>query len=452
MQKTAVRVLQVVFAIFWGVGYLGNGILILYIEWSFLRQSFIQVFNPLLHLQVLGVLFTNSLFWAFLAMAVLGYYTTTSIERYFEQDAKRTEINAEKVIAKPLQTFQERQSIASEVSLRSGNPDSNVPLQPSLEHVSEPKTDRVVEPEVELIEWAIQSDQKIRFSYEKRNGEKSNRIVTPINFKTVERTLCLEGYCNLRRARRTFAVQRMRDIEIISANEAKYERVNSQDVITPYIAIQTKVISAPQSSFSNVTETDNTDIQVKQRPYIKYRIDELERITDSEWNNTKVLSEIHHELKFRARKKALDLLERIATRLIELKGTQFTWSTTTANPGLQNLSSDAFTHKEGLLKHYGYKVGMNGLSESDRRKILDTVFLRPLLHMDDLAYLKEWGEPNTAKRLQKLAESIAAFTRNAKRNNNSSFSKAIQDWETDLAYLRRTYYNNRFSFQYPHTK
>jgi len=94
---------------------------------------------------------------------------------------------------------------------------------------------------------------------------------------------------------------------------------------------------------------------------------------------------------------------------------------------------------------------MNGLSESDRRKILDTVFLRPLVHMDDV-YLREWGEPNTAKRLQKLAKSIAAFTRIAKRHNNSRFSKAIQDWETDLAYLRRTYYDNRFSFQYPHTK
>jgi hypothetical protein len=94
---------------------------------------------------------------------------------------------------------------------------------------------------------------------------------------------------------------------------------------------------------------------------------------------------------------------------------------------------------------------MNGLSESERWEILDTVFLRPLLKMDNAAYLNEWGEPNSAKRLQKLAESIAAFTRNAKRRNTGSFSKAIQDWETDLAYLKRAYYKNRFSFQYPRT-
>jgi hypothetical protein len=129
---------------------------------------------------------------------------------------------------------------------------------------------------------------------------------------------------------------------------------------------------------------------------------------------------------------------------------QFSWSTT-ASSGSQNLQSDAFKYEEGLLRHYGYKVGMNGLSESERWEILDTVFLRPLLQMDNVAYLSEWGEPRSAERLQKLAESIAAFTRNAKRRSKGSFSKAIQDWETDLAYLKRTYYNNRHSFQYPRT-
>jgi hypothetical protein len=71
--------------------------------------------------------------------------------------------------------------------------------------------------------------------------------------------------------------------------------------------------------------------------------------------------------------------------------------------------------------------------------------------MDNREYLNEWGEPKTARRLQKLAESIAAFTRNAKRRNEKNFSKAIQDWEADLAYLKKTYYDNRFSFRWPRT-
>jgi len=92
------RLLQVIFSILWGLGYLGNGILFLYIEWSFLRQSFVQVFNPFLHLQVLGVLLTTRLFWIFLAMAIVGYYAVKNIEAYLDQDAKRTK----KIIVKKL--------------------------------------------------------------------------------------------------------------------------------------------------------------------------------------------------------------------------------------------------------------------------------------------------------------------------------------------------------------
>ncbi|MEO1376361.1 MAG: hypothetical protein AAFW70_19065 [Cyanobacteria bacterium J06635_10] len=163
------------------------------------------------------------------------------------------------------------------------------------------------------------------------------------------------------------------------------------------------------------------------------------------------MNQIHYELEFRSRKKAIDLRKRIVSRLTQLQETQFTWSTTKAKSGSQNLSNDVFKYEQGLLKHYGYKVGRSGLSQTERWEILDRVFSQPSLQMDNTAYLNEWGEPKSAKRLRKIADSIAAFTRNAKRRNRSSFSKAIQDWETDLAYLKRTYYNNYFSFQYPRT-
>lgn len=443
------RLLQVIFSALWGLGYLGNGVLFLYVEWSFLRQSFVQVFNPFLHLQVLGVLLTTPLFWIFLAMAVVGYYAASGIERHLEQGARQPKINVTEVVSSSSQAFQEKQPNPSS-SVQDEQLYSSAPSQSFPKSVSELETESV-EPQVKLLEWAIQSSQKVRFSYEKLNGEKSVRTVTPIDFKTVEQTLCLEGYCHLRSARRIFAIKRMRDIRIVSASEANHEQVTSQKVITSYNHVQSKVSPTLQSTSSDATQPKDVDTQVKQRPYIKCHIDELERITASGWNNTKILNEICYELEFRSRKKALDLRERIAARLTQLQGEQFAWAATTASPGSQNLSSNAFKYEEGLLRHYGYKVGMNGLSESERWEILDTVFLRPLLHMDNIVYLSEWGEPNSAERLQKLADSIAAFARNAKRRNRSSFSKAIQDWETDLAYLKRTYYNNRFSFQYPQT-
>ena len=486
------KLLKFLFIVLWGLGYLGNGILFISIEWSFLQQSFVQIFNPFLHLQVFGVLLTARLFWVFLTMAVVGSYAVSIIDRYLAQATEQAEFHAAKAAYQSPQRFQERKPSSSLPSVRSPQPYSYVPPQTFRKPATKVETESF-EPEVKLLEWAIQSNQKVRFSYETRNGKKSDRTVTPIKFKTVEQTLCLESYCHLRNAKRSFAIKRMRDIKIISASQANYQQVTSQKVTTapdvevkvsPALQIplpeviqkdhyeqevtsdqaiaaairlnappdvEVKASPALQIPLPQVIQTKNTNTQVKQRHYLKYRTNELETIADSKWDNTEVLNQIHYELEFRSRKKALDLRKRIAARLTQLQETQFIYPTTKANPGSQNLSNDVFKYEQGLLKHYGYKVGRSGLSQTERWQILDQVFSQSLLQIDNAAYLKEWGEAKSAKRLQKIADSIAAFTRNAKRRNRNSFSKAIQDWETDLAYLKRTYYNNYFSFQYPRT-
>ena len=187
------------------------------------------------------------------------------------------------------------------------------------------------------------------------------------------------------------------------------------------------------------------------RPYISYQIDALEKLVDSECNNPDILSAIHHELQFRSRRRSEILRERIAYRLSQLQNAPFVWPKTTATKGNQTLSSQVFRHEEGLLRRCGYRVGANGLPEHQRRWILDDIYLRPLPSMENRAYLCEWGEPQTAQRLRKLANTIAAFTRNAKHRNTRNFETAIAHWESDLAYLKRAYYDNRFDFQWPHT-
>lgn len=211
-----------------------------------------------------------------------------------------------------------------------------------------------------------------------------------------------------------------------------------------------RITSKPLPSRNEIQPFDKFN---RKRPYIKYHTDELERLACAEWNNLKILNGIHHELQFRSRKKAQTLLVRILERLTELKSAKpFSWPPTTAEPaiGQQNLPRDIFK-PEGMLKLYGYKVGLNGLPENQRRQILDDVFLHSLPSIDDVSYLGEWGQPGTAKRLRKLAESIAAFTRNAKRRNSGNFNKAIQNWEADLAYSKRTYYEEQFNFHWPRT-
>jgi hypothetical protein len=65
--------------------------------------------------------------------------------------------------------------------------------------------------------------------------------------------------------------------------------------------------------------------------------------------------------------------------------------------------------------------------------------------------MAEWGAPSTGPRLRKMVESLAAFARNAKRRDARRLSVAIAEWESDLDYLKRTYYVGRYDFVWPDT-
>ncbi len=199
------------------------------------------------------------------------------------------------------------------------------------------------------------------------------------------------------------------------------------------------------------TETSVGRSKKVNRPYIKFYVDKLEGIAESNWNNNEVLKDLDYELGFRSRKKASVLRKKIAKKLDHLNSPEFKWPTTDAGESSQPLSDDSFRYEEGVLKTYGYKVGMHGIRRAERIDILNSVFLYSLVPIKDSSYEKEWGEPKTAQRLKKIADSIAAFTRNAKRRNRENFSQAIQDWESDLAYLKRRYYDDTFSFTWPRT-
>ena len=412
------RLLQFFFSVLWVIGYVGNGILFLYIEWSYLRQGWVQIFNPFLHVQVLLTLLSTQLFWIWSAMAIVGYYLTTAIEQKIDKQEKASNTGLDKNLSiSPPASTNTRSQLSSS--------------SPKHEEKNRQPDHKSIKQQVELLEWAIQSSQKVQFDYENRYGSKSYRIVIPVQFQTIGETLCLEAYCHLRKSKRVFSVERIRNISIVSPNETSHNTPPSSEKIKP------------KSSYN----TSGT----LERTYISYSTNDLEKTADSNWSSVDVLKEIYYELGFRSRRRAHRLREKISERLTQLESTQFVWPTTTANIGSQNLPSDAFKYEEGLLRHYGYKVGIHGLNQSERLEILDSIFLRPLMPMNNYEYQNEWGEPKTARRLQKLAESIAAFTRNAKRRNDKNFGKAIQDWETDLAYLKTTYYDNRFSFRWPHT-
>jgi hypothetical protein len=127
----------------------------------------------------------------------------------------------------------------------------------------------------------------------------------------------------------------------------------------------------------------------------------------------------------------------------------FAWPSTYAPKGYGGLSTDDWT-KEGLLNFMGYKVGnTEGESQRVRELILAEIFNGSLPPVFPKQYMQEWGLPSFSVRLQKLAEAIAAFTRNAKRRRDSIMYAAISDWERDLEYLYLEYYIGKFRFAWP---
>lgn len=129
------------------------------------------------------------------------------------------------------------------------------------------------------------------------------------------------------------------------------------------------------------------------------------------------------------------------------------WPTTDAPASLSELVKVGWI-KAGLLSHFGYHVGMSGQPSAMRTKTLDKLFDATLtIHYFDQKYLSEWAKPSSLERLMKMARTIAALCRNAKRSPGN-FAQAICDWEEDLEYLHRTYYEtflNLQAFDWPQT-
>ena len=129
----------------------------------------------------------------------------------------------------------------------------------------------------------------------------------------------------------------------------------------------------------------------------------------------------------------------------------FEWPSTEATPGSNKIVLDHLP-QEGLLSYLGYRVGnTHGISSYVRHQILRQIFERHLPPVFPSSYLAEWDLPRSSQRLRKMAETLAAFTRNAKRRDEDTLLDAIRSWETDLRYLYDRYYIGHFQFAWPAT-
>jgi hypothetical protein len=200
------------------------------------------------------------------------------------------------------------------------------------------------------------------------------------------------------------------------------------------------------------------------RPYLEKSAKQLLEIAYSPSCSEKILKDIVHELSIRNSDNAFQayievgkLLEQAQEEELKhrkekerqhasgqymLQRNQegfFEWPSTNAPASKFGFKGDIFFYKDGLLSYVGYRVGYDGVRKHIRRRILDCVFHNFLPRVVSFEYMDEWGSPKTAARLHKLADTLAAFTRNAKRRKTADLSIAISDWESDLKYLFQKY-------------
>lgn len=130
----------------------------------------------------------------------------------------------------------------------------------------------------------------------------------------------------------------------------------------------------------------------------------------------------------------------------------FQWPGTDARAGDGDLKLAGLV-SEGMLSYLDYHVGRTlGEPSHIRRAVLDRVFDSALPPVFPKPYMDSWGEKKSANRLRKMAETIAAFARNARRKVDDRLDEAIRQWEDDLEYLHDRYYVGRFGFGWPTTK
>jgi hypothetical protein len=130
----------------------------------------------------------------------------------------------------------------------------------------------------------------------------------------------------------------------------------------------------------------------------------------------------------------------------------FDWPSTFVNINENNTSLIPDWPSKGFLGWLDYRVGRSGHKISKRHKILEQALYDKLPSALPKSYSEGWGDPGSAERLMKIANSIASFCRNAKRRQNSNTEIAIQDWESDLEWLKDQYYlPSNLDFKWPNT-
>lgn len=119
------------------------------------------------------------------------------------------------------------------------------------------------------------------------------------------------------------------------------------------------------------------------------------------------------------------------------------WRWPVVDPGCSDGAGfDGTFRPQSALKMFGYTVGVtDGWRQSDREAFLSDFMEMNLPAVVEATFDDEYGTPMSAKRLRKIANVIASNASLRARNDPNRYRVAIEQWESDLEFLRRKYYD-----------
>lgn len=127
---------------------------------------------------------------------------------------------------------------------------------------------------------------------------------------------------------------------------------------------------------------------------------------------------------------------------------EFPWPETTYEDGPPATIGDGFDGEDASSPLYkmGYSVAQQvALSRSERHQYLEETYYEENLPwcISD-AYMEDWGEPNSRKRLRRIAWHLHLMTKRLNR-----YEEAVARWTSDLDWLKQTYYKPIHRFRWP---
>jgi hypothetical protein len=127
---------------------------------------------------------------------------------------------------------------------------------------------------------------------------------------------------------------------------------------------------------------------------------------------------------------------------------EFPWPETVFEDGPPATVGEGFSNEDAVSPLYrmGYSVAQQvDLSILERREILNETYAKENLpHCISDEYMNDWGDPNTRKRLRRIAWHLHLMSKRLRRHR-----LAVARWKSDLDWLKRTFYRPIHRFRWP---